>query len=490
MTRKIGKISKKIRWVIILILLLNTSFIVFGADKTNFKPINPDTVAYISSASYITNDNEYNIVIACLKGDFNVVESLLQKGVSANTTLDDGSFPLLFAAEAGNLRICKLLITNGADVNLAPREGLTALIGSILAKHKNITDFLIEKGAKINLPDYSGKTPLMHAASVGDSEACMFLLKNNADIKAKDKFGSDAFMAAVINDQKNTMDLLLKNGSDPNTFNKKGVTPLMILTYNNDIQYLDTLTKHGADINKVSVHGSSVLSIAILKNDETLVNKVIQLGANVNQKLTFAESPMTIAKYNNTDKFIEEILQNKGAKSNYWPDFKQYTIGPLVNWNLKDFMAGFTLGVKEIKYGFDINAGMAFRPFYVPILVQNFPNNYSQYFEYRHMAFGGIDKNFEILNINENLITGINAGINYAYSFGSYKGTNMKAIERNVMIPQIGIYQIINGFQFGLCYQYCDFKTEGVSANRICFTAKIIIGNSYKFNNEEYQSWK
>ena len=481
MTRKTKRISEIIRWIAILVIFINTGE-VFGTNKSNTKPISSDSIAYISSAAYITNDNEYNIVIASLKGDYNVVESLLKNGLSANTTLDDGSFPLLFAAEAGNIRICKLLIEKGANVNLVPRNGQTALIGSILAKHENITDLLIEKGANINLPDYLGKTPLIHAASIDDTAMCVFLLKNNADLKAKDNFGTDAFMTAVVYGQKASINLLLKYKADPNTYDKKGVTPIMILVKNNDIEYLDTLIVHGADINKVSKHGNSALSIALEKNDELLVNKVIEFGANVNQKLTFAENPMIIAKYNKTDKFIIETLQNKGAKNNYWPDFKQYTIGTLVNWNLKDFMAGFTFGVKEIKYGIDINGGMAFRPFYVPILIEDLPNNYSQYYEYRHIAFVGIDKNINILYYNEDLITGINLGLNYAYSFGSYKGTDMNAKDMFVPIPQIGVYEIINGFQFGLSYQFCDFNTEGVSANRICFTAKIILGHSYKFD--------
>ena len=66
-------------------MFINTNE-VFGTNKSNHKLISSDSVAYISSATYITNDNEYNILKELIKTQVfkgipaPAIEQLIQTG--------------------------------------------------------------------------------------------------------------------------------------------------------------------------------------------------------------------------------------------------------------------------------------------------------------------------------------------------------------------------------------------------------------------------
>jgi ankyrin repeat protein len=445
---------------------------------------------YADSLQYVSNDNDYNLVLAAMKGDERVVDDLLQKGMSPDVVLEDGTTPLIWAAQTGQIKICRILIMKGADVNLLPVNSRSPLVSAIKGNQLNIVNYLLENGANIDLPDGFGRTPLMFASANPDSTICLRLIQGKAKIDLKDNLGRDALFAAIVHKQLLNAGILINSGANINTADNDGITPLMLLTINKNIEQIDFMLKKGADINLVSKHGQSSLSIAIESNDEDYIEKIISRGANVNQKLSFATTPLTIAKYTKANKFIIEFLNSENAKSNYLPDFRQFMIGADLFFNTTDFMAGMSVGVKEIKYNVDISSGFAFRPFPVSVLVDNSNNNFSQYWEQRYMAFLGVSKNIDIIQIQNHFKFGANIGLNGIYTYGSYKGTTMYAPNEFVYAPEIGIYQNNGAMQFNLKYQYTNFGYEGVSASKICFSIKILIGNSYRFNENDYMPWE
>jgi ankyrin repeat protein len=484
MLKTINENRGKVRLLISIVLVSLCCSLWVGATSLNNFLDSGDLLQYDA------NDNEYNLVVAAFKGDELLVESLLQRGINPNVTLDDGTSPLMSASQAGHIKICKILIESGADVNLNPVNSHTPIVSAVLGGQSMVINLLLEKGAVIDLADFTGKTPLMYAAAKADSNVVGRLLKANAKIDLKDKSGIDALMASIINNQLVNAQILIDAGANVNTSDKDGITPLMLITSKNNIILFDILQKKGAEINSVSKHGQSVLSIAIERNDEDLVEKIITRGADVNQKLTYSTKPLTIACYNKSNKFIVEQLQNKGAGTNKLPDFRQFTAGAITSFNSTDFMAGFELGVKEIKYKFDITGGMAFRLFAVPVLIHKSGNIYYQLWEKRHIAFLGIAKNFDLTHFGNHFIFGLNGGANGAYTYGTNKGVTMTVPNEFVFIPEVGGY-LNNGFlQLNLKYQYTDFGTEGVSAGRVCLALKVLIGRSYKFNEKEYKPWE
>jgi ankyrin repeat protein len=437
------------------------------------------------SIHYVSGDNDYNLIVASYKGDYSIVEELLKKGVNVNTTLEDGTTPLIYAAQGGQLSIIKLLINNGAEIDYVPHTVSTALITAVKFKQHEIVKYLIEKGASVNLQNDAGQTPLIYAAYVGDSILCDILLSHGGKLDIKDESGIDPLIAAVTNSQDNLIGFLINKGSDVNTFDNAGVTPFMISIGKNDLKAADLLLKYGADINHLSKHKETALTIAIKNNDEALVSYLIKKGADVNKKLTSAETPLTIAYYYKKDQFVIETLENNGAKQNKLPDFRRIMFGPEVSFNFDDLMLGLSLGCKEFKYKLDITSGFIFRPYATRVLRHDSANFYSQFWEKRSFAYLGINKNFDFSR-NKN---GLFIGIKEIYTFGSYRGTSLKAEKTFIPVAEIGLYQYFRGVQINLGYQYMDFKTEGVSPSRIDLSIKIIFGSGSSFGLNSYSLW-
>jgi ankyrin repeat protein len=474
------------RMTLFVTVILTAFFKMDALYADNFKMIltNDDSLQYIS------NDNEYNLVLACLKGDFEVVSLMISKGANPNTTIDENITPLIYAAQGGHLKICKYLISKGADIHYVPVNGPTVLIAAVKSKNIQVINFFLEKGVDINMVDEYNRSALMYAASYGDTVLVGELLKDKADITLKDEKGIDALMASVINKKDSMVTYLLNKRADPNTKDSEGITPFMIAVNNKDEKIMATLLKFGADINHVSNHKESALTIAIKKNDEALMETLINNGADVNQRLSNALTPLTIANYYKYDDFIIETLENKGAGQNYYPDFRSLIAGPEVNWNFNDLMAGFLLGMREFKFNFDVMTGMQFRVVNTRILMHSSGSKYYQLWERRNYAYIGICKNFQIFKkrgLNNRMIS---VGINELYTFGNYRGAAIDFESKFVFSPYVDISQTFRNIQVGLAYHYTDFGFKGVSPHRIDISAKIIFSKIFEFNPKSYQFWE
>ena len=122
-------IQLKFKNIILLCILLFLLCIgenkVFG--KLYLAP-NEDTL------QYMPDDEEYNLVIASLKGDYHLVETLINKNINPNTALDETFTPLNYAARGGQQKICNYLILKGAEINYRPANGATPLIAAVSFK--------------------------------------------------------------------------------------------------------------------------------------------------------------------------------------------------------------------------------------------------------------------------------------------------------------------------------------------------------------------
>lgn len=469
------------------ICIFSIIYIISNALYTNAHTID-EKIELIENDSlqYLDDDYEYNLVIASLKGDYAIVEGILEKGISANTVLEESITPLIYGAQGGHLKICKLLVSKGADINLHPKNGPSPLIAAVRGHHNHIIDYLLSLDTQVDIGDEYGRSALIYAAAYGDTSSCLKLLANKADINKKDTTGINSLMAAAMSGNTYIIDLLLSKGTDINSVDKDGITSVMIATGRNDMKTLDFLLERGADINIVSKRKQTALTIALEKNDEALVQHLIDKGANVNQRLTMAETPLTVANFYNADKFIIEALLNKSANQNLLPDFRKFIFGPEISFNFDDFLAGFMLGIKDYKYDISLTGGMLFRPFYSRILAK-IDNKYYQFWERRTSIYAGIDKNFVLQTKEGGIKRGINIGVFEYYSFGSYRGTGIEPKSNYFVVPSIGIYQESKYFQVGISYKYMDFGYEGVPPHKICLSLKVLLGHAFSFNQDNYK---
>jgi len=445
---------------------------------------------YSDSLEYVSDDDEYNLVVASYKGDINYISTLIEKGTNPNSILDHTLTPLIYAAQGGQIKACTYLISHGADVNLKPKEGTTPLIASIISRNSQITDMFIMMGSDINQGDEKGRTPLMYAIALDDSNLVKILLNKKCDLFAKDTLGFDALMVSVIHRRYNYAEMLIKLGLDVNTKDKKNITPIIIASKNVDYPMIDLLLKYGADINHVSKNKLTPLLVAIENKDEKLVEYLLSKGADAKQKVGLSQTTITTSKYFNAGAFIDEMLMDKGARQSVLPCFKKIFFGPEITFNNHQIMSGFNIGVKDFRYNSEITAGILFRLFSSRVLVPaGTYNEYYQFWERRYFAFAGIIKKFPFHFGENDFQRGLFVGLKGILSKYSYRGSDIDNQSLYTLSPEIGFFQSYRNFLFSISYQYLDFKHDGVIPHVLNVNCKFYFGKAFNFNKKAYEPW-
>ncbi len=127
---------------------------------------------------------EQELLKALKRGDTATVRSLLQTGVSANTTDIYGIPAILLAMVIGDAETIKALLAAGADLRSENKPGRKALLYYLyltdrVAIKEELAQSLIEAGADVNAKLYDGVTALTLAKQIGD-EKIIKLLKSAA----------------------------------------------------------------------------------------------------------------------------------------------------------------------------------------------------------------------------------------------------------------------------------------------------------------------
>lgn len=149
-----------------------------------------------------TTDNLNTIMETALghaarKGQYEIVEILLNRGVNVNSKTH--SYQALNAVEAplhavirrplppdDVIRIVKALIERGADINMTDSKGNAPLHYAALKTDIKVAKLLLKHGADINLRNQEQMTPLLYAAKWGWPLLIKFLVFSGSDVFAKD----------------------------------------------------------------------------------------------------------------------------------------------------------------------------------------------------------------------------------------------------------------------------------------------------------------
>jgi len=118
-----------------------------------------------------------DIADAVMKGNKDVVRSLLARKVDVNAPQIDGTTALHWAVLADDLETADLLLRAGAKVSASNREGVMPMQLAAINGNAAIIDKLIKAGADPNASlTKFGDTPLMMASRTGKTEAINVLL--------------------------------------------------------------------------------------------------------------------------------------------------------------------------------------------------------------------------------------------------------------------------------------------------------------------------
>jgi general secretion pathway protein A len=110
----------------------------------------------------LSND-EKELFQAVFDDDANMVDRLLDAGVSPNATSRGGWTPLMWATIDGRLAVARKLLNHGASVNVKNNRGMTPLMYAAWNGHGALLRLFLEHGARIQDRDRNGATALHYA---------------------------------------------------------------------------------------------------------------------------------------------------------------------------------------------------------------------------------------------------------------------------------------------------------------------------------------
>lgn len=149
-----------------------------------------------AGAELYTYKNGFNTLIdACLFGNSEIVQAIVDQGVDVNEETVRGQTALMASLKSMNdsedinsqdkdsmdrdaLEKVNILLGNGAEVNAKDNNGNTSLMRAAKGGNVEVVKSLLAKGADVDMKDNEKKTSLMYAMELDDLE--MITLLTNA----------------------------------------------------------------------------------------------------------------------------------------------------------------------------------------------------------------------------------------------------------------------------------------------------------------------
>lgn len=212
------------------------------------------------------------LVARATGGDAEVVELLLEAGVSPDGLNSYGSTALLAASEVGSVEVTRALLDGGANPNLSPPKlGGLPLASAAGQGHQEVVRLLVAGGAKLDMKAGSQQTTaLAMAAFGGHGEIVGELLAAGADIHATDAAGWTPLHYAVREGHSEIIQQLLTAGADPQIVDKDGWSAWEVAKSSGQWKIAETLETHMAEVARRKRAPGSVRSPLALPPDWVL----------------------------------------------------------------------------------------------------------------------------------------------------------------------------------------------------------------------------
>jgi ankyrin repeat protein len=261
-----------------------------------------------------------DIADAVMRGQVNMVRTLLSEGADVNEPQVDGATALHWAVLADDLGTAQVLLNAGANPSTANRVGATPMQLAAINGNADMLEALIDAGAA---PDETltqtgdGDTILMMAARTGVVEAVQVLLDHGADVNAMETWSNTTpLMWAVAEGHAEVARLLIEYGAEldvktkfqppdtargfvgseprdrlpeevgPQQLALGELTPLMMAAREGDLETVRVLVEAGADINAYAADGKGALALAIFNGGyevaSYLVDSLVDSGSDIN----------------------------------------------------------------------------------------------------------------------------------------------------------------------------------------------------------------
>ncbi|VDK66476.1 unnamed protein product [Onchocerca ochengi] len=226
---------------------------------------------------------------ACLSGDLEEVQTLLNDGANINTTTVDGLTALHQAVIDGKPKVVQFLVEHGANVNAQDNEGWTPLHAAACCGNVDLVEYLCSEGADLSVTN-SDKELAVDLAEEDDCRLALeeehqrqniipdecrnrelTIMRRDAEQWLKDgelhdhphsRTGATALHVAAAKGYNDVLRLLLKAGADVNCRDRDGWTPLHAAAHWAEHEAAAILIQNGASFSELTNNGETVLNVA------------------------------------------------------------------------------------------------------------------------------------------------------------------------------------------------------------------------------------
>ena len=257
---------------VILSLLFISLLVLSGCAKIEEGPATPENAQRLLKLRGYDYD-EKNFFAAAQARDTLAINAFFDAGINPNAQNSDGRTVLIAAAARGELDIVNLLLSRGVDVNVKDNRGYTALAHALEARYSEVEEALLNRPElNPNVGGLLGRPVLLAYVWRDNKKATERLLALGADVKLQDKDGDTALHGAAETGNVEIMRMLLDKGADPNAKNKQGGTPLMWAAVFGNDDAVRLLLSRGADASLKDNDGITALEWASRNNRQSVIS--------------------------------------------------------------------------------------------------------------------------------------------------------------------------------------------------------------------------
>lgn len=245
-------------------------------------------------------------------GLHDVVQSLIDGGVSIEVTDNTGRTPLSWAAEKGRESIVKFLIECGAVAETRDGSRRTPLSWAAEKGQEAVVSFLIERNVDIDSKDSSERTALSWASGKGQRAIVMLLLNKRAGIETKDRLGLTPLAWAAGQGQEITASLLIDRRAYIESQDTFGRTPLSWAAEEGQEAVIKLLLGRRARVNAQDYTLRTPLSWAAERGQEAAIRLLLDSKAEIEARDSSKRTPLSWAAWRGQEAAVK-LLLDKGA---------------------------------------------------------------------------------------------------------------------------------------------------------------------------------
>ena len=263
----------------------------------------------------------HGLHLACFFNLSQVVQKLLESGISPDIRDALGSTPLMYAAWAGHAEVVMVLLEHGAQPNLSCSQQRTALhraCGRGTERHRNVVKELMTSGKDIavNARDarFYGNTALLHAVDRNDVEVTKLLLsckELDSDLRTLDIEEKNALHLAVTRKNVEIAKMVIEDGGIPvDSMEHNEKTSLNLAARHGSIEMIQLLLDLGARVESHDRLGGTPLMRAIDGKNLDYVKLILSHGANIHATDQYNRGILHSCAVNRAEKILKYLLEH------------------------------------------------------------------------------------------------------------------------------------------------------------------------------------